>query len=215
MIIIGVRLISKIIYYAAVKPHFDWKRRGRYSMMRFISKLYLRLSGWKIDGAIPPEVRKCVLVAVPHTSNYDFPIARAILYVMDVKLRYLIKKDWMVFPLSILFKASGAIGVDREQKSNLVDTIIDIINDSDDMVIVIPVEGTRKLVKKWKLGFYYIAMGAGVPIVMSYLDYEKKVGGIGPMFYPTGNVAEDMELMRNFYKNIVPRHPENISLEII
>ena len=184
-------------------------------VMRLISRLYLWLAGWKIDGAIPPEVRKCVLVAVPHTSNYDFPIARAILYVMNVNLRYLIKKETMVFPLNLLLKASGAIGVDRQKNSNLVETIIDIINEADDMVIVIPAEGTRKLVKKWKLGFYYVALGAGVPIVMSYLDYEKKIGGIGPMFYPTGNLVEDMQQMRDFYKNIVPKHPENCSLEIL
>lgn len=184
-------------------------------VMRLISRIYLWLIGWKIDGAIPPEVRKCVLVAVPHTSNYDFPIALAILYVMNVKIRYLIKKESMVFPFSLLLKASGAIGVNREKSSNLVEAIIDIINKADDMVVVIPAEGTRKLVKKWKLGFYYVALGAGVPIVMSYLDYEKKVGGIGSMFYPTGNLVEDMQQMRDFYKNIVPKHPENCSLEII
>lgn len=184
-------------------------------MMRLISRLYIWLAGWKIDGGIPPEIKKCVLVAVPHTSNFDFPIARGILYLMNVKLRYLIKKEWMVFPIGLFFKATGAIGVDREKNSNLVDTIIEIIKDADEMVIVIPAEGTRKLVKKWKLGFYYIAMGAGVPIVMSYLDYEKKIGGIGPVLYPSGNLEEDMQKMRDFYKNIVPKHPENVSLEII
>lgn len=184
-------------------------------MMRLISRIYLWLAGWKIDGAIPPEVKKCVLVAVPHTSNFDFPIARAILYVMNINLRYLIKKEWMAFPMGLFFKATGGIGVDRDKNSNLVETIIKIINDADEMVIVIPAEGTRKLVKKWKLGFYYIALGAGVPIVMSYLDYQKKVGGIGPILYPTGNLEEDMQKMRDFYKDIVPRHPENISLEII
>ena len=184
-------------------------------MMKLISRLYLWLAGWKIDGSIPPEIKKCVLIAVPHTSNFDFPIARGILYVMDVNLKYLIKKEWMRFPLGPLFEASGAIAVDRQKNTNLVDSIIEIINNADDMVVVIPAEGTRKLVKKWKMGFYYIALGAGVPIVMSYLDYEKKIGGIGPVLYPTGNLAEDMQQIRDFYKNIVPRHPENISLEII
>ena len=183
--------------------------------MKLISKIYLWLIGWKIDGRIPPEVRKCVLVAVPHTSNLDFPIARAVLYVMDVNLRYLIKKEWIRFPLGPLFKASGAIAVDRQQNTNLVESIIEIINNADDMVVAIPAEGTRDLVKKWKLGFYYVALGAGVPIVLSYLDYEKKIGGIGPTFYPTGNLVEDMQQIREFYKNIVPRHPENVSLEII
>jgi 1-acyl-sn-glycerol-3-phosphate acyltransferase len=184
-------------------------------MMKLISKIYLWLIGWKIDGRIPPEVRKCVLVAVPHTSNLDFPIARAVLYVMDVNLRYLIKKEWIRFPLGPLLKASGAIAVDRQQNTNLVESIIEIINNADDIVVAIPAEGTRKLVKKWKLGFYYVALGAGVPIVLSYLDYEKKIGGIGPTFYPTGNLVEDMQQIREFYKNIVPRHPENVSLEII
>lgn len=184
-------------------------------MMRFISKLYLWLSGWKIDGAIPPEIKKCVLVAVPHTSNFDFPIARSILYVMDIKLRYLIKKEWMVFPFNLFFKATGAIGVDRQKNTNMVEAIVDIIKENDEMVIVIPAEGTRKLVKKWKLGFYYAALNAGVPIVMSYLDYKKKIGGIGPYFYPTGNLQEDMQLMRDFYKNISAKHPEKVSLEII
>lgn len=184
-------------------------------MMKLISKLYLWLIGWKIDGSIPPEVRKCVLVAVPHTSNHDLPIARAILYVMDVNLKYLIKKEWIRFPLGPVFKASGAIAVDRQKNANLVESIIEIINNADDIVVVIPAEGTRKLVKKWKLGFYYVALGAGVPIVLSYLDYEKKIGGIGPTFYPTGNLVEDMQQIRDFYKNVVPRHPENVSLEII
>jgi 1-acyl-sn-glycerol-3-phosphate acyltransferase len=183
--------------------------------MKLISKIYLWLIGWKIEGRIPPEVRRCILVAVPHTSNLDFPIARAVLYVMDVNLRYLIKKEWIRFPLGPLLKASGAIAVDRQKNTNLVESIIEIINNADDMVVEIPAEGTRDLVKKWKLGFYYVALGAGVPIVLSYLDYEKKIGGIGPTFYPTGNLVEDMQQIREFYKNIVPRHPENVSLEII
>lgn len=184
-------------------------------MMKFISHLYLWLKGWKLEGVIPSGIKKCVLIAVPHTSNYDYPIAMAMFYIMGINIKYLIKKEWMVFPLSLFFKASGAIAVDRNKNTNLVASIIEIINKMDEVVIVIPAEGSRKLVKKWKLGFYYIALGAGVPIVLSYLDYEKKLGSIGHLFYPTGNLAEDMQQIREFYKDVVPRHPENVSLDII
>lgn len=183
--------------------------------MRLISKIYIRLAGWKIEGAIPPEIKKCVLLAVPHTSNYDFPIAIGILTIMNIKLKYLIKKEWVKFPLSLFFKATGAIPVDRSKKTNLIAAIIEIIKKEDEIVIVIPAEGTRKLTKKWKMGFYYVALGANVPIVLSYLDYKKKIGGIGPAIYPTGNLVKDMLQIREFYKDKVPRHPENVSLEII
>lgn len=183
--------------------------------MRLISKIYIRLAGWKIEGTLPPEIKKCVLLAVPHTSNYDFPIARGILYIMNIRLKYLIKKEWMKFPFGWFFKATGAIPVDRGKNTNLIAVIIDIINRSDEMVIVIPAEGTRKLAKKWKLGFYYVALGANVPIVLSYLDYEKKIGGIGPVIYPTGNLMDDMHRIREFYLDKIARHPERVSLEII
>ncbi len=183
-------------------------------MLNVISKLYIRLAGWKIDGSIPPEIKKCVLVAVPHTSNYDFPIAIAILRIMKVKIKYLIKQEWLKFPIGWFFKYTGAIPVDRGKNNNLIAAIIDIINNSDEIVIVIPPEGTRKLTRKWKMGFYYVALGANVPIVLSYLDYEKKVGGFGPVIYPTGDLDQDMHQIRDFYKDKVPRHPEKVSLDI-
>jgi len=184
-------------------------------LLRFISKIYIKLAGWKIAGAIPPEIKKCVLLAVPHTSNYDFPIAIAILRIMNVKIKYLIKKEWMKFPLGWFFKYTGAIAVDRSKSNNLIAAIVDIMNQRDEIVMVIPPEGTRKLARKWKTGFYYVALGAKVPIVLSYLDYEKKTGGFGPAIYPTGNLVEDMHQIRDFYKDKVPRHPEKVSLDII
>lgn len=184
-------------------------------IMRLVSKAYIGLAGWKIDGAIPPEIKKCVLLAVPHTSNFDFPIAIGILNIMNIKIKYLIKKEWMKFPLKTFFKVTGAIAVDRGKSTNLTAAIIEIIKNADELVVVIPPEGTRKMTKKWKLGFYYVALGANVPIVLSYLDYEKKIGGFGPAIYPTGNLAEDLHQIREFYKDKVPRHPEKVSLEII
>jgi len=184
-------------------------------MLKIISKLFFRLSGWKIEGGIPPEIKKCVMVAAPHTSNYDFPIARAVFYILDIHVKYLIKKESMIFPVGALLAASGAIGVDRSKQNNVVDSMVDIINETEEIVMLLSPEGTRKLVPKWKTGFYYAAVKAKVPIVLSYLDYEKKVGGIGIVIYPTGDIVSDMQLIREYYRNIVPKHPQNTCLDII
>jgi len=173
------------------------------------------MGGWQVEGGIPAEVKKCVMVAAPHTSNFDFGITRAVFYMLDIKVRYLAKKELMTFPLGGFFKATGAISVERDKKSNLVDHMVDILNRSEEMVILVAPEGTRKLSEKWKTGFYYAALKAEVPIILAFLDYKRKVGGIGHMFYPTGDLISDMQQIKDFYRNIIPRHPENFSLEII
>lgn len=183
-------------------------------MMKLISKVYFSLSGWTATGSLPPEVKKCVMVAAPHTSNFDFSLSRAACYILNIKLRYLIKKELMVFPLGAFFKSTGAIGVKRDKATNLVDKLIDLLNKSDELVVMISPEGTRKTTRKWKTGFYYAALGANVPIVLAYLDYKKKVACIGPVIYPTGDFIKDMEQVKEFYKNITPKYPLNYSLEI-
>lgn len=184
-------------------------------MMKLISIIILRLIGWKTIGGLSPEIKKCVMVAAPHTSNHDFYIARAGCYALDVKINYLIKKDWMFFPLGLFFKATGGFGVDRKKSNNLVNNLVDLFNRSAELKILVSPEGTRKTVKKWRTGFYYIALGANVPIVLCYLDYKKKTACIGHVIYPTGDYAADMVQVMEFYKNITPKYPENYKLEII
>ncbi|MHB8918484.1 MAG: 1-acyl-sn-glycerol-3-phosphate acyltransferase, partial [Desulfocucumaceae bacterium] len=134
-------------------------------MMKFISKILFSLIGWQTMGSLPPEIKKCVIVAAPHTSNHDFYLARAACYIMNIKIQYLIKKDWMFFPLGLFFKATGAFAVDRKKSNKLVENMVDLFNKSKELRILISPEGTRKTVKKWKTGFYYTALGANVPIV--------------------------------------------------
>ncbi|MEW5954104.1 MAG: 1-acyl-sn-glycerol-3-phosphate acyltransferase [Bacillota bacterium] len=183
-------------------------------MMKLISKVYFCLSGWTAAGGLPPEVKKCVMIAAPHTSNFDFSLARAGCYLLNIKLRYLIKKDWMLFPLGAFFRSTGAIAVERSKTSNMVDKLIELLNKSDELVLMISPEGTRKTTRKWKTGFYYAALGANVPIVLAYLDYKEKIACIGPVIYPTGDYIKDMEPVKEFYKNITPKYPANYSLEI-
>jgi 1-acyl-sn-glycerol-3-phosphate acyltransferase len=168
---------------------------------------------WKIVSRLDPAIKKCVLVAAPHTSNYDYPIALATLYTSGVRVRFLGKKSLFKFPLGILMRATGGIPVDRSKHTNMVEAMIKMFEQQDDLILMIPAEGTRSYVKEWKSGFYHTAMGAKVPIVMGYLDYGKKVAGFGDLFYPTGDYQKDLQDIQNFYRQFTARHPEKSSLQ--
>lgn len=182
--------------------------------MKFISKILIKLLGWKITGGIPPDVKKCVLIAAPHTSNWDLFYGRQALYIFGVKLRYLIKKELFFFPLNLLFRATGGIPIDRKKSYSIVKTMIGVFDQHDSLAMMFSPEGTRSRVKKWKTGFYHVAVGAKVPIMMGYIDYEKKITGVGPVFYPSGDVKKDFEFMEEYYKQFAARKPENYNPEI-
>jgi 1-acyl-sn-glycerol-3-phosphate acyltransferase len=180
--------------------------------MKGICRLYLKLIGWKIGSVLDPAIKKCVLVAAPHTSNYDYPISLATLYACGVRTRFLAKKSLFKFPLGILMRATGGIPVDRSRHANMVDAMVEMFDQYDNLILMIPAEGTRSYVKEWKSGFYHTAMGAGVPIVMGYLDYGNKVSGFGDLFYPTGDYQKDLNDIQNFYRKFTAKHPEKSSL---
>lgn len=189
-------------------------------MKAFFGKIFLKILGWKINFDLPKEVfEKCVLVASPHTSNWDYPIAISAMAVMKVRMRYTIKKEWMRFPLRLLFGPLGGIGIDRRQKKegdkrlSMVEAIAQLFEQHEDLCVMVPAEGTRALRTEWKTGFYYIALTAGVPIVLSYLDYEKKLAGIGKVIYPSGDIAKDMGDIMEFYQDKKGKFPEQFSLD--
>lgn len=175
--------------------------------MKFLSKLYLKLIGWKIVGTVPDHVKQCVMIAAPHTSNYDYPIAMAVFYALRIKIRFLGKKELFRFPLGILMRATGGIAVDRSKHNNLVEYMISLFDSHERLVMLIPPEGTRKKVKEWKMGFYHVALGANVPIMLGYLDYKNKIAGMENLFYPTGDVEKDMTNIKEFYKKVTPKYP--------
>jgi 1-acyl-sn-glycerol-3-phosphate acyltransferase len=180
--------------------------------MKWICRLYLKLIGWTVGSQLDPSVKKCVLVAAPHTSNWDYPIAMAILYSCGMRIRFLAKKSLFNFPLGILMRATGGIPVDRSKHTNMVDAMINSLRKNDELILLIPAEGTRSYVKEWKSGFYHTAIGAGVPIVLGYLDYGKKVAGFGDLFYPTGDYQKDLLSIQNFYRQFAAKYPEKSSL---
>jgi 1-acyl-sn-glycerol-3-phosphate acyltransferase len=184
-------------------------------MMRPIAKIYFWLSGWKLEGELDPQVKKCIMIGAPHTSNFDFGYSRAALYMMKRPVKYLIKEELMKAPWGLFFKATGGISVQRDKSKNLVNHMVELLNRSEELVILLSPEGSRKLKGKWKTGFYHAAMQAKVPIVLSSLDYKKKIAHVGLAFHPSGDYHKDMQQVIEYYRDITPRFPEKFALDII
>jgi 1-acyl-sn-glycerol-3-phosphate acyltransferase len=172
-----------------------------------ISSYLLKLAGWKVIGDFPKE-KKFVIVSVPHTSMWDFVLGRLFLYQYPIKPKFLIKKELFFFPFGFLVKCMGGIPVDRSQKTDIVERLIAMYNHSDEMMLAITPEGTRKHVTEWKPGFYYIAKGANVPILPSYFDYKNKIICMGDVFYASENIEDDIKHIKDFAKNAQPKHHE-------
>ena len=168
-----------------------------------LSSLSLRLAGWQFetDG---PAVPRCVVLAVPHTSNWDGVLLLALARSIDLQISWMIKDDWLRGPMGLLLRRLGAVGIDRRKASNVVQAMIDELGRRDRLALVIPPEGTRGRTEHWKSGFYHIARGAGVPVVPGYLDFGRKRAGLGDPIDLTGDVRADMDTIRAFYARMAP-----------
>jgi len=181
-------------------------------MLYLISKLILKLTGWKIIGGFPKDMMKCVVVMAPHTSMWDFVYGRLAYWVYRVKVKFLIKKESFETFYGGLLTWAGGIPVDRKNSSNMVESIARLFAQSKSLFLTITPEGTRRLNPNWKKGFYYIALKAKVPIALGFLDYKKKEGGVGKIFMPSGNFEEDFKMIEDFYKGMKGKHPERFNL---
>ena len=181
------------------------------NLLRFCAVLYLKITGWKREGQVP-NLDKFLIIAAPHTSNWDFPISLAMLLAFKVRAYWMGKDSMFRWPYGLLFRLLGGIPIDRSKANNAVEQSIKAIKERKKMVLMLSPEGTRKKVAYWKTGFYHIAHGSGVPIVLGYLDYARKVGGIGGLVYASGNIESDMNAIQLFYSNVTARHPEKSSV---
>jgi len=177
-------------------------------MKKWIARCFLRLNGWTIEGQRPQHTR-FVLIAAPHTSNWDFAYLLAFASVYDLKLNWLAKHSLFFPPLGWFMRAMGGIPVVRHNNHNVVADMVKAFENNTSLALAIPTEGTRARVEYWKSGFYHIASQANVPIIPSYLDYGQKRGGFGSALVPTGNVKNDMEYFRQFYSDYTGKFPEN------
>ncbi|MBC8319642.1 MAG: 1-acyl-sn-glycerol-3-phosphate acyltransferase [Bacteroidetes bacterium] len=180
--------------------------------MKTLSKLIYFIFGWKAEGGIPKDITKAIFLIAPHTSNWDFYIGRLYCWINEIPINLLIKEEAFKWPYKKILKKAGGIPVNRSKATSKVVQVANMFKEYDTMFLGITPEGTRKLNNKWKMGFYHIAMGANVPILLSYIDYGKKVAGIGPPFYPTGDIEKDLEEIENFYRGKKAKHPEKFNL---
>jgi len=180
-------------------------------IQKFFGWLMLTIPGWHINAELP-SLRKYIVIVAPHTSNWDFYFGIAAKFYLQLKAYWLGKHTIFRWPVRQLLLKLGGIPVDRSKKSGIVEQISRIFREKNEMVLGLAPEGTRKRVTRWRTGFYYIALRAKVPILLAYIDYQKKEIGTGPLLYPTGNIEQDFQIIRDFYQTIHPFKPHLFAL---
>ncbi|HMO68277.1 MAG TPA: lysophospholipid acyltransferase family protein [Novosphingobium sp.] len=165
-----------------------------------------RMRGWRLRGQAP-DVRKCVIIGAPHTTNWDFIFFLGATRSYGIRPSFMGKHSLFRWPLTRFMLDMGGLPVDRSARANYVDQVAAEFARRDDLMLVIAPEGTRKPVPHWRSGFYHIALAAGVPIVPAWVDHERMEGGLGPPVWPSGDYAADMARIAAFYHDMMPGHP--------
>ena len=177
-------------------------------MKAFSSFILFRLLGWKIINDFPQDIKKYVVIAAPHTSWMDFPIAILSRMTLGTMVNFIGKGSLFKGPFGFLFRLLGGTPVDRSQNNNLVDSIVHLFNSKEEFRLGLSPEGTRKKVAKWKTGFYYIAKGANVPIVMATLDFGNKQIKISKAYTLTEDMDTDFKHFHAFFSDVKGKNPE-------
>ncbi len=167
----------------------------------------MRLKGWTFHGERPKD-RKFILLGAPHTSNWDFILTWALMSYFDLPLKYFVKDQIFKGPLKPFFISMGAMPIDRSRRLNMVERTIEAFQENDDIVIGILPEGTRKYVEHWKSGFYHIAQGAKVPLILAGVDGVNKKLILLDRFETTGDIQADMEKLAEIFGDIKGMVPE-------
>jgi 1-acyl-sn-glycerol-3-phosphate acyltransferase len=177
-------------------------------LLRRVSRGLLRLAGWQVDGALSPEAERCVVIAAPHTSNWDFPFTLLGAFALGMNIRWLGKASLFRGPMGPLMRWLGGIAVHRDRNTQLVASSVQALRAAPGpLQLVLAPEGTRARAAQWKSGFHHIARGAGLGIQLAYLDWGRRRLGLGPLVTPTDDLEGDIARMRAFYAPIRGRRP--------
>ena len=176
-------------------------------LVRRLLLWFYRTRGWQATGQ-PPADRRCVIIAVPHTSNWDFVNFLGLTDALGIEAHFMGKTGLFRWPMGRFMRDMGGVPVDRGGGRNQVEAMVAEFARRREFMLVIAPEGTRAGVRQWRTGFYYIALAAGVPLVCGMMDYRTRTGGLGPAFMPTGDYAADMARVFDFYRAATPRYPE-------
>jgi len=176
-------------------------------MRKLIARAFLRVTGWAPEGERPTASR-FVLIAAPHTSNWDLAYLLALAEVFDLRISWMGKHQIFRWPFGGFFRALGGIPIRRTERADRVSEMAKEFAERDSFALVVPAEATRARTPYWKSGFYHIARRAEVPIVLGFLDYARQRGGFGPALRATSDVKQDMDRIRSFYADKVGKYPE-------
>ena len=190
-----------------IDPDLNHKAPASGLIKYWLARCWYGVTGWSVVGELPPD-KKFVLVGAHHTSNWDFPFGLGAMFIFRLKVSWMGKDALFKWPLGIIMRSLGGIAIDRSHHHGIVGQTAEQLKNAEQLVFLIAADGTRKKMEYWKSGFYWIAHKAQVPIVCGYLDYARKQACIGLSFMPTGNVKQDMDRIRDFYKNVKGRKPE-------
>ena len=183
--------------------------------LKTLGILFMAFAGWKVEGNLQELPKKFVAILAPHTSNWDLLFALGLIFTLGLKINWFGKKEAFRWPLGGLLKRLGGISIERSTHQNMVQQTVELIRSRERVVFGITPEGTRRNVKYWKTGFYHIAHQAAVPIVFAFLDYGRKVGGLCQQMVTTGDIEEDMKVIRAYYKGITAKFPESVGEMVI
>jgi 1-acyl-sn-glycerol-3-phosphate acyltransferase len=171
-----------------------------------IAKSTLGAIGWHVDGQLP-DLPKFILVGAPHTSNWDFVLFLGVIFTLRANVGFMGKAELFNNPLGWFFRWCGGVPVDRSKSTGLVDQMVQACRAAERFILVIAPEGTRHRVVEWKRGFYHIAKGAGIPIVIAIVDGKHKTVRLGQVFQPTENMEADMKTIQGFFTGVVGINP--------
>ncbi len=174
--------------------------------------IFHKLFGWKTVGLCPTDLKKYIIIGAPHTHWQDFFLGLAIKISQKVPANFIGKASLFKPPFGFIFRALGGTPVDRSKSDNRVDAIVTIFNNREQFILALSPEGTRKRVDTWKTGFYHIAKGANVPIVMMTFDFGNKQVKISEPYYLTNDMEKDMNFMYDFYRGVKGKIPEGFNL---
>jgi len=180
------------------------------TLARWLSIIVFKFSGWRTQGQLP-DIPKFVMIAAPHTSNWDLPNMLFAAFIMRAKIYWMGKETIFRWPFYHVARWLGGIPIDRSKSNDVVKASIQQFELMDRLILTVPPSGTRKKVVYWKSGFYHIARGANVPILLGFIDYRRKVSGVGPLVYPSGDLEADMKVITDFYADITGKYPEKMS----
>ena len=181
----------------------------RNAMKRFIGSTLLKLSGWKVTGRYPKEIKKFIILVAPHTSNWDFPKGIIYNWSEGLDIKFIAKHTLFKPGIGWFFKYLGGYPVDRTKRTNFAQSVVDIFNSKDEFVITLAAEGKRARVKRFKSGIYFIARNANVPIIPTKFNYATKEMHFGEPFYTTDNKEKDLNYLWDYFVGVQGKIPQN------